>query len=565
MLLAQRLARHAARRDLGERLAGGLGDVRNGTRCARVHLEHVHRVALDGVLHVHQADDFERTGEHRGLALELALDMARERMRRQAAGRVARMHPRLLDVLHDAADQHIGAVANAVHVDLDGVREIAVQQHGRIVRHLDRFAHVAFEIRLLMHDLHGAAAQHVARPHHHRIADLLGELHRLGRRARGAVGRLAQLELFEQLLEALAVFGDVDRIGAGADDRHARGGQAAREIERCLAAVLHDHAPGLLQVDDLEHVFHGERLEVQPVGGVVVGRDRLRVAVHHDGLKTIFAQRERGVHAAVVELDALADAVRAAAEHHDFLFRGRLRLALVLVGRIHVRRLGGELGSAGVHPLVHRPDAELVALGAHRFLIGIEQVAQAPVGESLALEGTQRSGVDVVEAPIVELHLELDDLLDLVEEPRIDVREPVHLFEREAVFEGVAHVPDALRSGLAELALERLAIARALVEAVDADLEAAQRLLERLLEGAADGHHLAHRFHLRRQAVVGLGKFLKCEPGHLGDHVIDRRLEGRRRRAAGHLVGDLVQRVAHRELGRDFGDGKPRRLRRQSR
>ena len=40
--------------------------------------------------------------------------------------------------------------------------------------------------------------------------------------------------------------------------------------------------------------------------------------------------------AAVVELDALADAVRAAAEHHDLLLIGRLRLALFLVGRVHV-------------------------------------------------------------------------------------------------------------------------------------------------------------------------------------------------------------------------------------
>ena len=77
----------------------------------------------------------------------------------------------------------------------------------------------------------------------------------------------------------------------------------------------------LLALDDAQHVLERQRLEVELVGGVVVGADRLRVAVDHDGLEAVFLQREGGVHAAVVELDALPDAVRAAAEDHDLLAR----------------------------------------------------------------------------------------------------------------------------------------------------------------------------------------------------------------------------------------------------
>ena len=54
-------------------------------------------------------------------------------------------------------------------------------------------------------------------------------------------------------------------------------------------------------------------------------RDGLRVAVDHDGLEAVFLQREGRMHAAVVELDALADAVRAAAEDHDLAAVGRAR------------------------------------------------------------------------------------------------------------------------------------------------------------------------------------------------------------------------------------------------
>ena len=121
-----------------------------------------------------------------------------------------------------------------------------------------------------------------------------------------------------------------------------------RQAQRRLTAELHDHAVGLLDVDDGHHVFERERLEVQAIGGVVVGRDRLGIAVDHDGLEPELAQRERRVHAAVVELDALADAVRTAAEDHDLLVVGGTRFRLVAPGRVHVRRERLELGGAAV-------------------------------------------------------------------------------------------------------------------------------------------------------------------------------------------------------------------------
>ena len=65
---------------------------------------------------------------------------------------------------------------------------------------------------------------------------------------------------------------------------------------------------------DLEHVLERERLEVQLVRDVEVGRDGLGVGVDHDRLVSLLAERQRGAHAAVVELDALPDPVGPAAE-----------------------------------------------------------------------------------------------------------------------------------------------------------------------------------------------------------------------------------------------------------
>ena len=59
-----------------------------------------------------------------------ALDLlAAERDGRQRARRVAGVHAGLLDVLHDAAEEQLGAVVERVDVDLDRVVEEAVDQH----------------------------------------------------------------------------------------------------------------------------------------------------------------------------------------------------------------------------------------------------------------------------------------------------------------------------------------------------------------------------------------------------------------------------------------------------
>ena len=74
---------------------------------------------------------------------------------------------------------------------------------------------------------------------------------------------------------------------------------------------------GLLAVHDLEHVLERQRLEVQLVRDVEVGRDRLGIRVDHDRLVPLLAERHHRAHAAVVELDALPDPVRTAAEDDD--------------------------------------------------------------------------------------------------------------------------------------------------------------------------------------------------------------------------------------------------------
>ena len=152
-----------------------------------------------------------------------------ERMRRQRAGAVAGMDAGLLDVLHDAGDRGVLAVGEAIDVDFDGVGQIAVDQQRALVGHDElgrpveiagEAGEVAVELGDVVHDLHGAAAEHVGRPDHDRIADVGGDGARLARALGDAADGLAQAEPVEQLLEAVAVLGEVDGVGRGAEDRH---------------------------------------------------------------------------------------------------------------------------------------------------------------------------------------------------------------------------------------------------------------------------------------------------------------------------------------------------------
>ena len=162
-------------------------------------------------------------------------------------------------------------------------------------------------------------------------------------RPRDAVLRLAQVQLLQQHLEALAVLRHVDRVRGGAEDGYAGRRQRLAELQRRLPAILHDaaahRAPALLAPHQGDHVLRRQRLEVKAVGRVVVGRHGFRVAVDHDGLEPRLAQGVGGVDAAIVELDALADAVRPAAEDDDLVPLRRVRLAgrgaeTALIGRV---------------------------------------------------------------------------------------------------------------------------------------------------------------------------------------------------------------------------------------
>ena len=185
--------------------------------------------------------------------------------------------------------------------------------------------------------------------------------------------------------EAAAILGKVDRFGIGADDFRAVALQFEREVQRSLSAELHDHALRLFPIEDGENVFECKRLEIETVGSVVIGRNGFRIAIDHDRLVAVLLERERGMAAAIIELDALPDAVRPAAQNHDLGAVHGLGLVLFLIRRIEIWRERFEFGGAGVHALEHGPYAEFVTAGAHRGGFHVPQLRDFLVAGARAL------------------------------------------------------------------------------------------------------------------------------------------------------------------------------------
>ena len=181
------------------------------------------------------------------------------------------MDAALLDMLHDSADDALLAVAERVNVDLGRIGEEAVKEDRRLVGDDYGLLEVAAQVGLVIDDFHGAAAEDIGGSYHQRIGDAVCDLHSLLDGGCGAVLRLQEVEALHSLLEALSVLGAVNRVRAGADDGHAGSLEGSRELERGLSAELDDYSGRLLDAADLEDILKGDRLEIKPVRGVVVG------------------------------------------------------------------------------------------------------------------------------------------------------------------------------------------------------------------------------------------------------------------------------------------------------
>ena len=477
----------------------------------------------------------------------------------QDAGRVSGVDTGELDVLHDSRDISVSSVGDRVRLALQSVVQEAVDQDRAVRCDADCGSHVFFHGFVVIDYFHAASAENVGRADHDRVADLVRDRLRLVNADSHSGFRHRNSELVHHVAEEVAVLSEVDDFRRRSENIYAVPLQVCGEIQRSLSAELRDDTDRFLFIVDTEDILERQRLKVELVGGVVVCGDRLRVAVDDDRLKAELPERFRGVDTAVIELDTLADPVRASAEDHDLL---RIRVDRVVVrrvvGRVEIGRIFRSRDVDAVPGLCH---AERFPAVPDRVFRDTQDFAEVLICKAVLLCAYEhfickvRTGCD-------ERFLFLYELFHLLDEIRFDLRMLKDLVDRCSLSQRLIHDEMALRGGCIEHFYEGLfgefPEVLDMAEPVAAFFERTNCLLEGLLVGLADGHDLSDGAHLRAELVLDPFEFLECPAGELHDDVI----------AVGNILVErpvlsawqISQCEACRELCGDEGDREAGRL-----
>ncbi len=236
---------------------------------------------------------------------------------------------------------------------------------------------------------------------------------------------------------------------------------------------------------------------------------------------------------------------------------------------VHVRRERLELGRARVHALVDRPQVLGFAPLTNRTLCRAGGQRQFLITKSGALQPAQVGSLESIQTAIHCLLPHRRDLDELLQEPRVDLRNLVELLDRPAALDRAEQIPQAPIGGNRQPFTQADIVflvhrRRSEQQTAAPELERAHALHERFLERPPDRHRLAHRLHLRRQRPIGLRELLEVPPRNLDDDVVDGGFEGGGREAR-DVVRDLVEVIPERELGGDFRNREPGGLRRERR
>ena len=162
--------------------------------------------------------------------------------------------------------------------------------------------------------------------------------------------------------------------------------------------------------------------------------------------------------AAIIEFDSLADPVGTAAENDDFLPIAGRSLVFFFVGGIEVWRVRLEFGCARVYTLVHRHDAVITTLACDFARFRVDQTRDARIGKSRSLSLAQKFRRQRSQRVLRKLFDEIRDFLQLIQEPRIDMRQLDQFRNAEAVSDSMEKVGNAIRSRRDELLPDEILI-----------------------------------------------------------------------------------------------------------
>ena len=430
-----------------------------------------------------------------------------ELLRRELDGSVARVNAGELDVLRDSVSDNLAVLCHSIHLDLLSMLDELAHNNRVVLAHVSRKLQESLQLVLVRAYIHGSAREHVRRTNEYREADTIDEAVDVIHACEGAPLRLVDAVIGEHLRELRTVLSVVDVLSLCTEDRHVLLVEEHSEVVRNLTAGRYDHAVRLLEVDYIHNTLEGELVEVETVAHIVVGRHGLRVIVDHNRAVALLADSVQSLNATPVELYRRTDAVSTRTEYDD-------RAMVVLEGDValdasvcYVQIVGlcRILGSQGINLLNNRQDAVVLTTVAHderRLAHRLELVLKTygacnlEVGEAVYLSRTQEFLVESVDVALLHSLIDVDDVLELLEEPLVDLCKFVNLVDGIALVHSLRDDKHALVGRLAQSCVDIFDLKLLVLnEAVHTLTDHAQTLLDSLLEVATDSHYLAYRLH----------------------------------------------------------------------
>ena len=158
----------------------------------------------------------------------------------------------------------------------------------------------------------------------------------------------------------------------------------------------------------------------------------------------------------------------------------------------------------------------------------IENVRDLAVGISLSLGFPQHFRGYVLNGVLREVLFEMNELLNLAEEPRVNLGGFENASERDAQLECIVHMKQTVPAGVTQALHDRVLVAEFApigTQTVSLDFQRLACLLQGFLEGATNGHDLSHRLHLQPEFTVAPRELVEVPTWNLDHDVVERRLE----------------------------------------
>ncbi len=251
--------------DIGQGIPGRLGEERHSAGRARIDFNDEHiLVLINNELNVVQTHNADAQTKSLCILKDLTLHFIGDGESGIHADGVAGVDTGAFHQFHDAGHEHIVSVADRIDFHFLAL-DVLVHQNRLVDVDFNGGLQIVAELVFIAHDLHGAAAEHEARAHQDRIADLFRCADTFLNAGHRAAHRLGNLQFFEHFLKTVTVFSAVNRVAVRTDELDTALHERRCQIDCSLAAKACDDAVRLFKINDVHDTLGRQGLEVQLV------------------------------------------------------------------------------------------------------------------------------------------------------------------------------------------------------------------------------------------------------------------------------------------------------------